>query len=129
MKPMRAILSLFARRGKTVAAVRVPCYNDVRTDGSGNRRRTRLLPKSDNHRVWLLPRQKLSDPQASLVIHLVNKVFDKTANLAARRTFGIGPKAALLVRRVPDWMRENTLDPASRRAWQEELVVKLRERQ
>jgi hypothetical protein len=38
------------------------------------------LTASENHRVWLLPRQKFSDPQASLVIHLVNKVFDKAAN-------------------------------------------------
>jgi hypothetical protein len=39
-----------------------------------------LLTASDNDHVWLLPRQRLSDPQASLVIHLVNKVFDKAAN-------------------------------------------------
>jgi hypothetical protein len=39
-----------------------------------------LLTASENHRVWLLPRQKFSDPQASLVIHLVNRVFDKAAN-------------------------------------------------
>lgn len=49
-------------------------------------------------------------------------------NLEARRKFGVGPKAALLVRRVPDWARQNPVDPAARRAWQEEIREKLREK-